>query len=484
MGATEANADLGILGSITDAAASSHTGKVLARRVGESLQRCFPGACVELVWRDEADGVSERSFSFEDDDVRESVRLLTRTGQFGTGDSVSIERGDRQLTAFVPLRVFEHVTGYARIQFHSPRSPDFPSEATLELIGRILAFGQRHCRLVERMAKLTASAHHDTAELRQELRKHTDTEDIVASSASMLAVMRSVSLVAQHDSTVLLRGESGTGKELLARRIHRLSKRANRPFVAVNCGAMPETLVESELFGHEKGAFTGATARHVGRFERAHGGTIFLDEIAELALPAQVKLLRVLQDGVLERLGGSGSVRVDVRVLAATHRPLETMIEAGTFRSDLFYRVNVFPINIPPLRERREDIPALAHALLQQTARRLGVAIPSFGPDAFHRLSRFPWHGNVRELANTIERAIISRRGPTLDFEDLPVSLSSGDGAAAGTFDDAARRAILDALVATDGRIYGRFGAAARLGMPPSTLQGKMLRLGITRSTR
>jgi formate hydrogenlyase transcriptional activator len=300
----------------------------------------------------------------------------------------------------------------------------------------------------------------------------------------MLTVLRNASLVAQHDSAVLLRGESGTGKELLARRIHRLSKRANRPLVTVNCGAMPETLVESELFGHEKGAFTGATARHVGRFERANGGTIFLDEIAELTLPAQVKLLRVLQDGTFERVGGGGSIRVDVRLLAATHRPLETMIEAGTFRSDLFYRVNVFPIDIPPLRERPEDIPVLAHALLQQTARRLGVSIPSFGPNAFDRLSRFPWHGNVRELANTIERALISRRGATLDFEDLPVSAFSGTEAAPGTFDDAARHAIVDALTATGGRIYGPSGAAARLGMPPSTLQGKMLRLGISRSTR
>jgi formate hydrogenlyase transcriptional activator len=476
--------DLEILGTITDAAASSHTGKVLARRLGETLRRYFPGTCVELVWSDEADEASERSFSFEDEEVRESVRPLTRAGRPRTGDRVSIERGDRQLMAFVPMRALERVTGYARIQVPRSGSRDFPSDATLELIGRILALGQSHCRLVERMAKLSASAHHDTAELRQELRRHVDAEQIVARSASMLAVLGNVSLVAQHDSAVLLRGESGTGKELLARRIHRLSKRANRPFVAVNCGAMPETLVESELFGHEKGAFTGATARHAGRFERAHGGTIFLDEIAELAPPAQVKLLRVLQDGAFERVGGGGSVRVDVRVLAATHRPLEAMIEAGTFRSDLFYRINVFPISIPPLRERREDIPVLAHALLQQTARRLGVAMPSFGPDALDRLSRCPWHGNVRELANTIERALISRKGATLDFDDLPASTGSGIGGTPVTFDDAARRAILDALAATGGRIYGPFGAAARLGMPPSTLQGKMVRLGISRPTR
>ena len=477
-------ADLEILGRVADIAASSHTGKVLAKRLGEALRLYCPGTCVELVWSDEADGGSERSFAFEGEDVREVVRPRAGAGRPWTGEQVAVERGDRQLIAFVPMRVLERVTGYARIQVPGAGSRSLPSDATLELIGRILAFGQSHCRLVERMAKLSSSAHHDTVELRQELRRHLDADQIVARSASMLAVLDGVSLVAQHDSAVLLRGESGTGKELLARRIHRLSKRANRPFVAVNCGAIPETLVESELFGHEKGAFTGATARHTGRFERAHGGTIFLDEIAELALPAQVKLLRVLQDGAFERVGGGGSVRVDVRVVAATHRPLEAMIEAGTFRSDLFYRINVFPIGIPPLRERRDDIPVLAHSLLQQTARRLGVAIPPFGPDAFDRLSRCPWHGNVRELANTIERALISRKGATLDFEDLPASPTSGAGGTPGTFDDAARHAILGALASTGGRIYGPSGAAARLGMPPSTLQGKMVRLGISRPTR
>ena len=445
---------------MTDAAATSHTVKVLARRVSDSFHVHFPGARVDLVWTDDVDGGSERH------------------------DGVSVERADGRFVAVVPLRVLERVTGYARIQIPEAASRSVPSDATLELIGRILAFGQSHCRLVERMAKLSSSAHHDSAELREELRRQADAGPIVARSAPMVAVLRNVSLVAQHDSAVLLRGESGTGKELLARRIHRLSKRANRPFVAVNCGAIPEMLVESELFGHEKGAFTGATARHVGRFERAHGGTIFLDEIAELALPAQVKLLRVLQDGAFERVGGGGAVRVDVRVLAATHRPLETMIEAGTFRSDLFYRINVFPIAIPPLRERREDIPVLAHALLKQTARRLGMPIPPFGPDALDRLSRCPWHGNVRELANTIERALISRSGATLEFDDLPASSAAGAGGTPGTFDDAARQAILEALAATGGRIYGPLGAAARLGMPPTTLQGKMAKLGIGRSTR
>jgi len=478
--------DFEILGAMTDAAGSSHTGKVLTRRVGEGLGRWFPGIRVELVWSDEADSTSERSFSFECDDVRESVRPLTRDRRLGSGERLLVERDDRQIIAFVPLRVLDRVTGYARLRFPAPgpESRHLPSEATLDLIGRILGFGQRHCRLVERVARLSASAHHDSAELRQELRRHVDAEEIVARSASMLGVLRNTGLVAAHDSAVLLRGESGTGKELLARRIHRLSKRANRPFIAVNCGAMPENLVESELFGHEKGAFTGATARHVGRFERAHGGTIFLDEIAELPLSAQVKLLRVLQDGAVERVGGTGAVRVDVRVLAATHRPLEAMIDAGTFRSDLFYRINVFPISIPPLRERLEDIPVLAHALLQQTARRLGMAVPSFGPHAFDRLSRQPWHGNVRELANTIERALISRQGSALDFEDLPASALPAMRDAPATFDDAARQAILDALAATGGRLYGPTGAAARLGMPPSTLQGKMLRLGISRPGR
>jgi len=438
--------DVEMLGAVAEAAAGSHTRQVLLRRLEESLARYFPLRRLEF---------------------NESVPN-------GESDESSI---------VIPLRIQGQVSGHMRMSLRQQPGAGPPSVDVLETLGRILAFALHHCHLVERIAKVSSAAHHDTMELRQELRKHSELDDIVARSQAMQHVLENVELVAEHDSTVLLRGESGTGKELLARRIHRLSKRVHQPYVAVNCGAIPDAIVDSELFGHEKGAFTGATGRHIGRFERAHHGTIFLDEIAELPLSTQVRLLRVLQDGTFERVGGETTIHVDVRVLAATHRPLEAMIKAGTFRSDLFYRINVFPIVIQPLRERKEDIPALAQTLVQQAAARLGLRAPVLGPNGVNRLLSHAWHGNVRELANTIERAVIVAKGKELEFRDLPIETDSSSGRSHSeeTFDDAARRAIGSALSASGGRIYGTDGAAARLGIAPSTLQGKMRKLRIDR---
>jgi transcriptional regulator with GAF, ATPase, and Fis domain len=354
----------------------------------------------------------------------------------------------------------------------------------MEAVSSILAFAQRHCRLVERIAKVSSTAHHESKELREELRRHTDGDRIVARSESMRRVLQIVDLVAPHETTVLIRGESGTGKELLARRIHQLSIRARQPFVSVNCGALPETLVESELFGHEKGAFTGAVGQYRGRFERANNGTMFLDEVAELPASAQVKLLRVLQEGEIERLGGDRAIRVNVRVIAATHRPLEKMMESGAFRADLFYRINVFPILIPPLRERAEDIPVLAESLLADVSTRLGSRKPTLTPRGLSKLLASPWPGNVRELANVLERAAIMSQGRELEFPDIAVPPLLGPpetGEPAETFHEGARRLIQRALDACEGRVYGKRGAAARLRIPPSTLQGKMRSLGMKR---
>jgi transcriptional regulator with GAF, ATPase, and Fis domain len=291
-------------------------------------------------------------------------------------------------------------------------------------------------------------------------------------------------------TTVLVRGETGTGKEVVARRVHALSSRAHRPFLKVNCGALPEGIVESALFGHERGAFTGATKRNIGYFERAHGGTLLLDEVADLPLASQVKLLRVLQEGELERVGGEQTIRVDVRVVAATHRNLERMVEEEKLREDLYYRLNVYPIVVPPLRDRPEDIEALSAAIVQRMAKKLGRPVVRMSRATLAQLTAYSWPGNVRELENVLERAMLVSRGDSLQV-DLPTDESRviGDSRVRTTkegevltFQESSKRAIVHALDACNGRIYGDAGAASALGLRPTTLQSKMVRLGIVRS--
>lgn len=476
-----------ILAGVARAAAASNTRRSLVRRIGEAVGKHLPFTSFELGWCEDTQATSAVVIVFDlGSGVTESQRDFRATGisriiQANRPTLETSRSGDRVVV--IPLLDPENLPGYARIVFAANPSVDVLSGPVLETLGSILSFAQSHCRVIERIAKLSSTAHHESQHLREELRKYSEADRIVARSESMRRVLESVDLVAGHDTAVLLRGESGTGKELLARRIHRLSKRARQQFVSVNCGALPETLIESELFGHEKGAFTGAVGRYRGRFERANNGTIFLDEVAELPLSAQVKLLRVLQEGEFERLGGEETLRVNVRILAATHRPLEAMMQEGTFRADLFYRVNVFPIAIPPLRERKEDIPVLARVLLAETAKRLGCPLPALPPKIVARLLDCPWNGNVRELANTLERALIVGRGRELEFRDLPRGFPARDlpTGEVETFDDGARRSIQLALKACEGRIYGKHGAAARLGIPPSTLQGKMRKLRMSR---
>ncbi len=342
----------------------------------------------------------------------------------------------------------------------------------------------RHVEVVARVAELSRRAQRDSTHLQQALAEVTLPPELVATGPAMRTVLFDlVPLVARQPTTVLLRGETGTGKEVIARRIHAASNRANRPFLKVNCGALPEQLVESVLFGHERGAFTGATARHLGLFERADGGTLLLDEVAELPLPAQVKLLRVLQDGELERVGGERTIHVDVRILAATHRPLEQLVAREAFRADLFYRLNVFPLTLPPLRERLEELPALAHAILSRLSQRSSRRPPRLSPSGLKRLQHHPWPGNIRELENVLERALLLSPGDTLAIPpfDAP-SVAAPRPGTAERLDDALRDAIRAALDACDGRVFGPKGAALRLGLKPTTLQSKMKKLGLSSS--
>ena len=317
--------------------------------------------------------------------------------------------------------------------------------------------------------------------LQDELAAQYIPADIVSGNGGFEPVLRSIRQVAPTDTTVLILGETGTGKELVARAVHESSRRKDRPMVKVDCAVLPANLIESELFGHERGAFTGADARKIGRFELADGGTVFLDEIGELPLDLQVKLLRVLQEGEFERLGNPRPIRVDVRVLAATNRDLGGEVGAGNFREDLYYRLNVFPIVCPPLRERKEDVPLLAGHFLRKHAPRVGKRIERISPSALESLGSYHWPGNVRELENVIERALILCQGAELTLDE-PLGGRIGTDSLAqrtATLAEMERDAILATLESCNWAIEGKTGAARRLDIPPSTLRSRMRKLDI-----
>src|SRR5512135_1124141 len=321
--------------------------------------------------------------------------------------------------------------------------------------------------------------------LEEEVRTEHDFDEIVGESATLRRVLKQVETVAPTDSTVLVRGETGTGKELVARALHDLSPRRDRTFVKLNCAAIPTGLLESELFGHEKGAFTGAISQKVGRFELAHQGTLLLDEVGDIPPELQPKLLRVLQEQEFERLGGTKTIKVDVRLVTATHRDLARMVAECRFREDLYYRLNVFPLVLPPLRERRDDIPRLVRHFTQRFARRMGRRIETIPSAVMDALVRYPWPGNIRELQNVIERAVILSPGPSLqvspgDLQPAPAQART-PAAAPSTLADAERDHILGVLRETGWVLSGPDGAAARLGMKRTTLQSKMKKLGISR---
>jgi formate hydrogenlyase transcriptional activator len=341
-----------------------------------------------------------------------------------------------------------------------------------------LAFGQ----VVDRANKLTE----EKLYLQDEIRAEHNFEEIMGESAALKRILRQVQTVAPTDSTILIQGETGTGKELIARAIHNLSGRRERTLVKVNCAAIPMGLLESELFGHEKGAFTGAIAQRIGRFELANGGTLFLDEVGDIPLELQPKLLRVLQEQEFERLGSTRTIRVDVRLVAATNADLVQKVAEKQFRDDLYYRLNVFPLTIPPLRERREDIALLVRYFAQKYARRMKKAIDTIPAKAMTALTDYPWPGNVRELENFIERAVILSRGaeleiPLSEFSQKTKFATGKSAGAVSTLEQAEREHILRTLSETKWVIGGDAGAAVRLGMKRTTLQSLMRKLGIAR---
>jgi formate hydrogenlyase transcriptional activator len=353
-----------------------------------------------------------------------------------------------------------------------------------------IAIAVRNASSYERIEALNAQLAREKVYLQDEIRSDQLFEDIVGGSAALRRVLKEIETVAPTDSTVLISGETGSGKELVARALHQLSARRDNAFVKLNCAAIPTGLLESELFGHERGAFTGAIAQRIGRFELASQGTVFLDEIGEIPLELQPKLLRVLQEREFERLGGTRTLRSDARLIAATNRDLGQLVEQVKFRSDLFYRLNVFPVHVPPLRERREDIPVLVRHFAQQFARRMKKTIETIPAETMQALSRYDWPGNIRELQNLIERAVILSAGTTLavPVEALtprtPVAASAEIESGGETLLESDRRLILSALQATGWVLSGPNGAAARLGLKRSTLQFRMRKLGIERRGR
>jgi formate hydrogenlyase transcriptional activator len=411
--------------------------------------------------------------------------------------------------AVVPLLVEGRCVGALALMAREADALAGVSPGLLEQIAAAVAVAVDHCVAYEELQSLRDRLARENVYLQEEIRREHPFEELVGSSPALLAILRQVEQVAPADTSVLILGETGTGKELIARAIHNRSTRRDRPLVKVNCAAISAGLVESELFGHVKGAFTGALERRVGRFELADGGTIFLDEIGELPLETQVKLLRVLQEQEFEPVGSNRSVRVNVRVIAATNRDLPEAIRTGRFRSDLFYRLNVFPIEIPPLRSRRADIPQLVTFFLSGFVKKFGKRIASVSPKTMERLTSYAWPGNIRELQNIVERAVVLCEGPVLELDhdlvpvsgtadpvretagpaerlkarpderDAPVGPRGSEPSDLPTLEEAERRHIVAALERTGGVIHGPRGAARILDLHPNTLRSRMERLGI-----
>ena len=403
-------------------------------------------------------------------------------------DRESLRRIGTQSTITVPLSVGSKLIGI--LSFGTLRSERTWSGYTLEglrLIAAVMANGlARHQATqalrsaLDEVRRLRARLAPEHVQMRREVKAMKLPRQVAIDSASVRHLMEQVEQVAPTTATVLLMGETGSGKEVFAEAIHELSPRHNKPMVRLNCAAIPVSLIESELFGRERGAYTGALSRQAGRFEIADGSTIFLDEIGELPLDVQVKLLRVLQERTVERLGSSHPIKVNVRVIAATNRNLEQAVADKTFREDLYYRLNVFPLRVPPLRERVQDIPSLAWTFIDEFAGAFGKTIESLSKTSLEALQRYSWPGNVRELRNVIERAVIIANGPTLVVE-LPQPTAATRRKSL-KFVDVETEHIRSVLESTGGRIRGSGGAAELLGLKPTTLESRMTRLGISRS--
>ncbi len=407
-------------------------------------------------------------------------RDLEQERQFRVEDRLLAE-GIRSYVV-VPLLVKGKVLGTLNVGSKAPGRYSEEDAVLLQEVAHQIALAIENMLAYEEIAELKARLERENVYLQEEIKTRHNFEEIIGQSPPIKKVFKAIETVAPTDATVLILGETGTGKELIARAVHNLSPRSGRALVTVNCAALPAGLIESELFGHEKGAFTGAISRKIGRFELAQRGTIFLDEIGDLPPELQAKLLRVLQEGEFERVGGSLTIKVDVRVIAATNRGLEKAIEEGRFRPDLYYRLNVFPIRVPALRERKEDIPLLVSYFVIKYGAKLGKRIETIPQKTMEALRAYPWPGNIRELENVIERAAILSRGSQLELREwVPIPGVSSQGSRPPTLEEVEREHILNALELTGWRVSGERGAGKLLGLKPTTLEARMKKLGIKR---
>jgi len=381
--------------------------------------------------------------------------------------------------ASVPLNSRGRTIGAAVFSRTKPCAFTLEERATLRAVGKPLAFAAANAFAYDEIRKLREKLEEENILLRDRLLHAPWFDDVIGSSRALRQMLDRVDMVARTEATVLITGETGTGKEMIARAIHRRSPRANGPLVKLNCGALPESLIASELFGHERGAFTGAHERRQGRFEQADGGTLFLDEVGELSSELQVMLLRVLQEREFERVGGSRTLQVNVRLLAATNRDLAAEVEAGRFRPDLYYRLNVFPVHMPPLRDRREDIPALVAHFVAKHAARHQRPITKIDRRAFEAWQNADWAGNIRELENEVERAVILASDSVLRVADQSRVTTTTSSNVRADLESRERRAIETALAKTRGKISGQAGAAAMLGLKASTLEFRIRKLAI-----
>ena len=419
--------------------------------------------------------------------LRAHVPELLSVEQIEKLPAVFVERVKVESIASMAIAPMVTAGGPLGVIAMGSRQPDKFGQEDLNLLSQIstqIALAVDNAIAYGRVTEARDRLEEERLYLESEIRSEYNFEDIVGKSAALRKVLDQIAIVAPTQSTVLLHGETGTGKELFARAIHNHSPRRERTFVRLNCAAIPSGLVESELFGHEKGAFTGALMQKKGRFELADHGTLFLDEIGDITLDLQPKLLRALQEQEFERLGSTRTIHVDVRLIAATHRDLHGMIRNNQFREDLFYRLNVFPIEIPPLRDRREDIPLLVHFFVLRHSREMQKRVKSVPKQAMEALANADWPGNIRQLENFIERCVIFTQGDELNVlrAELKKPSVCSVASAAPSFEQAERQAIIDALIAASGRIAGTGGAAERLGLKRTTLQNKMNKLNISRA--
>ena len=501
---------LDLLLDLTNAVVTHLDTRELFRAVAPALRRCVSADVAALSLYDPEAGVLRHHVCDAPDDFceRSNVPVATESTLDGSASGHVFKTGKSRIfspsdldsfpeSAFirarginsaisVPLATVHGILGVLSLGAFSDHAFSADQFPLLTRVAGQIAIAVRNAVSYAQIEELNAQLAREKLYLEDEIRSDYQFEEIIGRSHALSRVLREIQTVAPTDSTVLISGETGSGKELVARAIHQLSTRRDHAFVKLNCAAIPTGLLESELFGHEKGAFTGAISQRIGRFELANRGTVFLDEVGEIPLELQPKLLRVLQEREFERLGSTRTLRTDARLIAATNRDLAALADEQKFRQDLFYRLNVFPITVPPLRDRREDIPMLVRHFAQQFARRMKKNVETIPSETMDTLTRYDWPGNIRELQNLIERAVILSTGSTLD---VPVAALIGrrtasvDSPRPQTLEDADRRHIVAALERTNWVIAGPNGAAANLGIKRSTLQFRMRKLGIVRPT-